>query len=46
MREFGLDNFYIELYENYGCDNVERRIEKERRGKYKTNGNIKQINCR
>jgi hypothetical protein len=23
MREFSLDNFYIELYENFECNNIE-----------------------
>jgi len=29
MREFGLDNFYIELYENVECNNVEELKKRE-----------------
>jgi hypothetical protein len=29
MRELGIDHFYIELYENFNCDNIEQLLKRE-----------------
>ena len=29
MREIGIDSFYIELYENFNCENIEQLLKKE-----------------
>ncbi len=29
MRELGIELFYIELYENYICENIEQLLKKE-----------------
>ena len=29
MREIGFDSFYIELYENFNCDNIEQLLKRE-----------------
>jgi len=29
MREIGIDCFYIELYENFNCDNIEQLLKRE-----------------
>ncbi len=29
MRELGIDNFYIELYENFSCENIEQLLQRE-----------------